>query len=203
MAVEDFSSSYNLSLNWPWGLGPFREDITNTSIPSLSVFVDDEGVVQFLNRLYSYAPADPIDCATIPTFSKDNNFIAGVESAITTVPTYGIICYPTILPGTKNNPVKYPTHTPPGYFPLIGRRVRGPEGESYTLPFAASPVLSNFTPGVDGAGDPLPPSYTEAPFRYMMKLGVGWTFEENIFPRGVDSWPLEKINEFGGFVFSD
>lgn len=203
MASEDFTSSYNLSFNWPWGLGPFRDDIENTSIPSLSVLVDDNGAVQFLNQLYSYSTTDPIDCASIPTFSKDNNFIAGVESAITTVPTYGIICYPIILPGTRNDPVLYPTHTPSGYFPLIGRRLRGPEGESYTLPLATFPVLSNFEEREDIDGDPLPILYTPAPFRYMMKLGDGWTFKERIFPSGTDSWPLRNINVLGESRFFD
>lgn len=201
MSVEDFSSSYNLSLNWGWGLGPFRSDIEDISIPSLSVLVDEDGVVQFLNKLYSYNTTDPIDCSTVPTFSRDNNFIAGINRAITTVPTYGIICYPTIRPGTKNDKVEYPTHTPPGYFPLIGKEVGGPNGESYTLPIATSPVMSNFVTGVDGSGEDLPPSYTEAPFRYMMKLGDGWTFKERIFPGSADSWPLETIHELTGFIF--
>lgn len=201
MSVEDFSSSYNLSLNWGWGLGPFRSDIEDTSIPSLSVFVDEDGTVQFLNQLYSYSTTDPIDCGSIPTFSKDNNFIAGLNRALTTVPKYGIILYPIIKPNTKNDLVYYPDDIPSGFYPCIGRKMIGPDGETATPPFLTIPMMSDFVPGETGQGVELPPEYEGVPARYLIRLGDGWTFDKKIFPPRTDSWPLKTIHELPSFIF--
>ena len=203
MSVEDFSSSYNLSLNWGWGLGPFRENIEDISIPSLSVFVDEDGAVQFLNKIYSYSTdPDPIEFSVPPTFSKDNNFIAGLNRAITTIPTYGIISYPIIVPGTKNDLVRFPEHTPPGYFPLIGEEVRGPNGEEYRLPYSTVPVMSDFVTEEDDDDFITGPTYSPAPFRYLMKLGEGWTFKREILSPGERGYTLANIHfSFGSGIF--
>lgn len=203
MSVEDFSSSYNLSLNWGWGLGPFRENIEDISIPSLSVFVDEDGAVQFLNNIYSYSTdPDPIEFSVPPTFSKDNNFIAGLNRALTTVPKYGIILYPFIKPNTKNDLVYYPDDLPSGFYPCIGKKMIGPDGETATPPLLTIPMMSDFEPVEDPLGGlDLPPVYEGVPARYLIRLGDGWTFEEKILPRKETRWPLRDMHELRQYFF--
>jgi hypothetical protein len=99
----------------------------------LAVYVDEEGTVNTLGTIYSYASRDPIECETTPEFNPENNFIRGLQKALSPgVPVGGVIAYST---GGLTNPAK---QLPAGYAPCNGGIYRRADGSLWTVPAIAS-----------------------------------------------------------------
>jgi hypothetical protein len=93
-----FTSSRNLKgQSFAHGLAPFdplsldSDEFVET--PSLSILIDEDGEVNVSGPMKLFAGTDPIDSDEIPTFSKGNKFVAGLERVLPGVPVGGIIAY--------------------------------------------------------------------------------------------------------------
>jgi hypothetical protein len=93
-----FTSSRNLKgQSFAHGLAPFdplsldSDEFVET--PRLSILIDEEGEVNVSGPVRLFAGTDPIDSDEIPTFSKGNKFVAGLEKVLPGVPAGGIIAY--------------------------------------------------------------------------------------------------------------
>lgn len=177
--------------SFSWGLGPYvvppelLEEFPD-DISKLSLFVTDDGTVNVDEQLYLYKESDPIDSAVEQTYSKNNLFIAGLKKAIGPFPTYGILVFPTILPGSREvvsesgffgpiygagERVKFPRDTPEGFVPCAGQLLRYPGGETIVVPKMGSASVTS------GAGDGATTSvvyYAPPGGAYMMKVPEGY-----------------------------
>jgi hypothetical protein len=83
--------------NFSHALSPYDPTITESSefTPSrtLSVVVGEDGQVNIAKTLLSHSKKDPVNCTEVPTFSKGNKFILGIEKALSPIPAGGIILY--------------------------------------------------------------------------------------------------------------
>ena len=105
-------------------LDPLAEDSeTFVEATRLGLFIDEQGEGHVSGPLRLYAPTDPIDCDEVPTFSKGNLFIEGIERVISTVPTYGIILWDVSDEAT--NPI------PPGWVRCDGKKYILPDGSEW------------------------------------------------------------------------
>lgn len=196
---DDSERLFNMS--FPWGLGRFRDsDPDRTSPPpdldTLSVYIDDEGVVNADKQLRLFTPHDPIDGAGTPhTYSKENTFIAGLNRALTNIPIGGLILYPTYNPRAASpaprrywgaglapryqGRVLYPTDTPPGFVPCVGQVLKYSDGGLFQVAEMAPPLTSwgGWIGGRLGGGwnDDYEPGYSYLPqVRYLQRVPEGW-----------------------------
>lgn len=87
-----------------YGLGPYYPQLPDfTESVELSLYVDDQGVLNRGNTLLLHPERDPIDCVEVPKFDKKNKFIEGLSNTLDTLPTGTIILYPH-LPSRSNTP---------------------------------------------------------------------------------------------------
>ena len=129
------SFSYGLS-----PLDPIAEDSEEfAETGRLAVFIDEESKAHVEGPLQLYAPADPIDCAEEPTFSKDNLFIKGVSKVIPTVPAYGIILW-DLRVGSSNVGVGNPSSVPSGWALCNGGVYGLPDGKEWAVPNLLAPI---------------------------------------------------------------
>jgi hypothetical protein len=90
-------SRYLAGQSFGHGLAPFdsvavdSDEFVETS--RLSLLVGEEGEVNISGPMKLFAPTDPIDSDKIPTFSKGNKFVAGLEKVLSGVPVGGVIAY--------------------------------------------------------------------------------------------------------------
>lgn len=97
MSSSLFSSSKNLrGQRFSYGLGRFdpiaidQDEFIET--PSLSVFIDEEGVVNISDKILLHSSEeDCIDTTTTPQFSKNNKLIKGLSKVLPGVPEGGAV----------------------------------------------------------------------------------------------------------------
>ena len=195
-----------------WGLAPYNpvaDDPDNDSEPedvdSISVYVDEEGIVNVAKQLTLYESTDPIEGGVEHTYSKDNLFIAGLNKALTTVPVGGIILYPTYNPGSVaesrgrrnwfaavlgpryQGRTIYPRDTPTGFVPCVGQVLRYPDGSAFQVADLAPPVTSWGGWGggrlLGGWGTNYFGSFLPA-VRYMQRVPEGWLSPDPVLGRG-------------------
>lgn len=188
-----------------WGLAsynPVADDPDNDSEPddvdSISVYVDEKGVVNVAKQLTLYESTDPIDGGVEHTYSKDNLFIAGLNKALDTFPVGGIIDFPTrrfYAPRTQrgvalsSGAIRYPTDTPPGFVPCIGQLLKYPDGTEILVPdLTPQPTLGN-------------PFIISSVTRKLMRVPEGWETPDPALRRGRDSEELDRINGLFFFFF--
>jgi hypothetical protein len=92
------NSQTTLGLSFAFGLAPLNRPSLESDefVPSsaLSIFVDEQGVVNVDGQLKLFTEKDPIDCFVEPSFSKENLFIKGLSKALpTAVPVGGIVLW--------------------------------------------------------------------------------------------------------------
>ena len=88
-------------------VGDTQDSEEFTESTSLDLYIDEEGVANFLGRIFSYEEQDPIDCETVPKFSSGNNFIKGVAQVLPPgVPVGSFFGYVPPL-GEKEPPAGY------------------------------------------------------------------------------------------------
>jgi hypothetical protein len=209
---DDSAKLFNMS--FPWGLGRYRADIDSEldgeapppDLDSISVYVDDEGKVNFDKALVSYETKDPIDVPTEHSYSPDNNFIAQLNRTLTTVPIGGIILYPTYNTGSASvsqrrywfagmapryqGRVRYPDDTPPGFVPCVGQVLRYPDDSAFQVTDLAPPVTSwgQWTGGRLGGKwgfGGYAPAWDYLPaVRYLQRVPEGWSKDPVVDGRG-------------------
>ena len=114
-------------------LDPLTEDLeTFVETTRLGLFIDEQGVGHVSGPLKLYAPTDPIDCDEVPIFSEGNLFIKGIERAITSVPTYGIILWD--VRDEEVSPI------PSGWVRCDGKKYVLPDGNEWVV----SDISTNF-----------------------------------------------------------
>jgi hypothetical protein len=213
-----FDDSNNLrGQSFAYGLAPFDRVATDSDefveSDKVSVFVDEDGTVNVDETIMLYKEADPLDAIIEPNFSKDNQFIAGLNKAITAVPIGGIILFPTYNPRSVASPSKrnwlaaifgpryqgstlYPRDTPRGFVPCAGQVLRYADGSSYQVADLAPPATSW---GGWGGGrlSGLWGSVFSASFlpqvRYLQRVPDGWEGPDPALPRGRENAPLRDI----------
>lgn len=198
---DDSVKLFNYS--FPWAMGRYRPGIDDDpdrdtpppDIDAISVYVDDEGVVNIDNKLVSYSSKDPIDVISDHTYSKDNNFIAQLNRTLTTVPIGGIILYPTynvnkaslsqrrywfanIQPRYQGR-LRYPQDTPPGFVPCVGQVLKYPDGSVFQVIEMAPPITTwgTWSGGRVGGsyGGGYAPGFGYLPnVRYLQRVPEGW-----------------------------
>jgi hypothetical protein len=92
------NSQTTQGLSFAFGLAPLNpaslesEEFVPSS--SLSIFVDEQGVINVDGQLKLFTEKDPIDCFVEPSFSKENLFIKGLSKALpAAVPVGGIVLW--------------------------------------------------------------------------------------------------------------
>jgi hypothetical protein len=91
--------------------------------PSLSVFVDEEGVTNISDKIMLHSTeVDCIDSTTIPQFSRGNKFIAGLAGVLSGVPEGGVIAFAG-------------DSLPKGWGRCNGGIYKKPNGETWAAPF--------------------------------------------------------------------
>lgn len=182
-----------------WGLAPYTErsegwedaESPPEDSSALSVYIDEEGSVNINGPIQLYDEKDPIDGPVEHTYSKENNFIGGLRKAIGPFPTYGVLVYPTVLPGSREvisegggliGPVigpgtraRFPRDTPEGFVPCAGQILKYPRSSGIgdvVVPNMASASITS------GAGDGATTStvyYAPPGGAWMMKVPDGYT----------------------------
>ena len=184
-----------LNRNFGWGLGSYTESLLDGEEPAdaqkLALFVDEEGVLNAEGRVMLWKDKDPIDAPTIPTFSKKNLFVEGLKKVINPFPTYGVLVFPTTLPGSREvisegggliGPIlgpgtraRFPRDTPEGFVPCAGQILKYPKSSGVrdvVVPNMASATITS------GAGDGASTStvfYAPPGGAWMMKVPDGYT----------------------------
>jgi hypothetical protein len=128
MSKKLFSDSRNLrGQSFSYGLGRFdpievdSDEFVET--PSLSVFVDEEGITNISDKILLHtSEVDCIDSTTTPQFSKGNKFIAGLARVLPGVPEEGVIAFAG-------------RGIPPGWGRCNGGIYKRPGGGTWTAPF--------------------------------------------------------------------
>lgn len=188
---DDRSRLFNQS--FPWGLGRFRagidDDLDRETPPpdldSISVYVDDDGAINLDNKLVSYETKDPIDVPVDHTYSKGNGFIDGLKRTLDLFPLYGVVLYPTTVPGSREvegryflgalyspgESVRYPRDTPEGFVPCAGQVLRYPRGSG--IGDVVVPNLVSVTRDV-GDGSSSTTYFAPPGMAYMMRVPEGW-----------------------------
>jgi hypothetical protein len=176
-----------------WGLAPYSprpegwEDAESPPEDSslLALYVDEEGTINAGERIVLYKSDDPIDSDEVPTFSKTNNFVAGLRKAIVPFPVYGILAFPIAKPYDRTEtgrvigqPVYspggdmvFPRDTPEGFVPCAGQVLKYPGGKTVVLPNLARATVTG------GAGDGATTSvvyFAPAGTAYLIKVEDGW-----------------------------
>lgn len=104
-----------------------------TESTSLDMYINEDGVANFLGKIFSYAGRDPIDCEKVPKFSSDNNFIRGVALALPPgVPVGAFFAYD--FQASENR------EPPPGYVFCDGKRYELPSGKIWVTPTITPPL---------------------------------------------------------------
>lgn len=203
--------------SFPWGLGRYRDEATDgeggsasppPDLDSISVYVDNDGKVNFDKPLISYTPLDPIDVPVDHTYSPENNFISQLNRTLTTVPLGGIILYPTYNTGSASasrrrywyagmapryqGRVRYPDDTPPGFVPCIGQVLKYQDGSVFQVADIAPPITSwggwegGRVGGRWGSGEGgYAPSWNYLPaVRYLQRAPEGWVVDPVVDGRG-------------------
>lgn len=182
-----------------WGLAAYSqqpegwEDAESPppSPESLSVYVDEEGVVNVSEQIQLYREKDPIDGPVEHTYSKGNAFIEGLKKAVGPFPVYGVLVYPTTLPGSREvisegggligpilgpgESVRFPRDTPEGFVPCAGQILKYPKSsgiKDIAVPNMASASVTS------GAGDGASTSvvyYAPPGGAWMMRVPDGYT----------------------------
>lgn len=180
-----------LNRNFGWGLASYSDFVLEgedtPDVQKLALFVDDEGVLNAEGQIMLWKDRDPLDAPAIPTFSRDNLLVEGLKKVINPFPTYGVLVFPTILPGSREiistggffgpvygggTPVKFPRDTPEGFVPCAGQSLRYPGGRMVVVPNMSSAQVQS------GAGDGASTStvyYAPPGGAWMMKVPDGWT----------------------------
>lgn len=136
-------------LSFAFGLAPLNSASLESEefVPSsrLSIFIDEEGVVNADGQLKLYTEKDPIDCATEPSFSKDNLFVKGLSKALpAAVPVGGIVLwqkYIDWLPEPFTTLSKF-APIPAGFVLCDGSVYKLPNGKEWKVPPLSPPVDS-------------------------------------------------------------
>ena len=202
---DDSAKLFNYS--FPWAMGRYRPGIDDDpdrdapppDIDAISVYVDDEGVVNIDNKLVSYSSKDPIDVISDHTYSKDNGFIDGLRRTLDLFPLYGVVLYPTTIPGTRDvegryflgtvytpgESVRFPRDTPEGFVPCAGQVLKYPNGSG--IEDVLVPNLVSVTRDVGDGGSST--TYFAPPgMAYMMRVPEGY---------------VEMVPELGGRELRD
>lgn len=104
-----------------------------TESTNLDLYIDEEGVANFLGKIFSYADRDPIDCEKVPRFSSGNNFIKGLAQALPPgVPVGAFFAY-SFQALEEREP-------PPGYAFCDGKRYELPDGKIWVTPTITPPL---------------------------------------------------------------
>lgn len=107
-------------------VGDTQDSEEFTESTNLDLYIDEDGVANFLGRIFSYAERDPIDCETVPRFSSGNNFIKGVAQALPPgVPVGSFFGY--VAPFGEKDP-------PAGYGFCNGSFYELPDGNIWVTP---------------------------------------------------------------------
>lgn len=161
------------------GPDPGSEPAQFTESVSLSLYVDVEGVIRAGSPIVLHQQADPIDAIDVPTFSRDNRFVQGLEAVLQTVPDGTIILFPTRRIDRQGAEVMYPKDTPEGYVPCVGQTLKYPDGSSVYVPLISVPANANGIALYDA--------------RYMMKVPRGWKTPDPALPPGIKNKELDTI----------
>lgn len=215
---DDSEKLFNMS--FPWGLGKYTyRDPEALSPPpdldSISVYVDDDGRVNADEQISLHKVADPLDGPVMHTYSSNNNFIAGLNRALTTVPIGGLILFPTYKPRLANpsprrfwgagllpryqGRIRYPIDTPPGFVPAVGQVLKYPDGGVWQVTEMAPPITAwgawegGRLGGRWNDDDGYEPSYNYLPqVRYLQRVPEGWSGPDPVL-RGGASALLDEI----------
>lgn len=88
-------------------VGDTQDSEEFTESTNLDLYIDEDGVANFLGRIFSYEDRDPIDCENVPRFSSGNNFIKGVAQALPPGVPVGAFFGYVLPPGVKDPPAGY------------------------------------------------------------------------------------------------
>ena len=209
-----------LNRNFGWGLASYTEPLLDGEEPSdtqkLALFVDEEGVLNAEGRLVLWKEKDPIDALTPPIFSKANQFVEGLKKVINPFPTYGVLVFPTTLPGSREvssiggffgpiysagDKAKFPRDTPEGFVPCAGQVLRYPASSGVgdvVVPNMASATITS------GAGDGASTStvfYAPPGGAWMMKVPDGYTsMEPDLTGRDLADFGTPLPNMLAGLI---
>ena len=157
-----------------WGLAPYRDVIVNedgsmTPSESVTLFIDTFGEANLNSKMWLYANKDPLDAYAPPTFSQNNQFVAGLQKVVG-VPLYGIIALPWYevqSDGGSLKELKFPEDTPDGFVPCAGYTIQI-DGRDYRLPDLTS--RTKVSTGQGGGTDAETTYFAPPGCTYMMKL---------------------------------
>jgi hypothetical protein len=128
-------------LSFAFGLAPLNtaslESDEFVASSRLSIFVDEDGVINTDGQLKLFAEKDPIDCFVEPTFSKENLFVKGLSKALpAAVPVGGIVLwnrYVNWLPEPFTTLSVF-APIPSGFVPCDGSVYELPNGKEWVTP---------------------------------------------------------------------
>jgi hypothetical protein len=183
-----------------WSLGPYYSDPSSPSTSTLSLFVDEEGVINLSpsSPILLHSLTDPIDGAgpTPPIFSPSNLFVKGLEAVLKPFPMFGTLLLPARDPSTagpstgllgvdlaSGEEFVFPSTTPPGFVPCAGVRLGYADGTSVVVPNLGPKTV------IDGDGGSSTVSQAPAGMVWMMRVPEGWeSITPDITGRGIGEW---------------
>lgn len=189
---DDSAKLFNRS--FPWGMSRYNpalesydldSDIPPPDADSISMYIGEDGLINVSDQFMVWAPTDPISAPTKPTFTASNPFIEALKEVINPFPIFGVLLFPTMLPGTvevvddllgteigvPTQKTTYPDHTPAGFVPCAGQLLKYADGRNVAVPNLASQEV--YGGAGDGAG--VSTQYFAPPgMAYMMKVEPGW-----------------------------
>lgn len=181
MALPYFTDPDKLQgRRFSYALGPYSPQEPNfTESVELSLYVDDQGTINTGNTLLLHPDRDPVDCVSIPEFTKGNKFVQGLNRVLDTLPTGSIILFPTYrFDRNGASPVSsdalYPDHTPPGFVPCANQLLEYKGGGTIRVPYIPMPAAG-------------------MPAVYMMKVPPGWKTPDPALPLGSSKFNLASI----------
>ena len=155
-------------LSFAFGLAPLNSASLESEefVPSsrLSIFIYEEGVINADGQLKLYTEKDPIDCATEPSFSKDNLFVKGLSKALpAAVPVGGIVLWQKYIDWLPEPLTSLSRFAPvPGGFVLC-------DGSVYELPNGKDWKVPRLSPPTDS----LEEDFDESSLLYIQRLPEG------------------------------
>jgi hypothetical protein len=183
-----------LNRNFGWGLAAYDpttsldgEGEGREDSPQMALFVDEDGVLNTEGRVMLWKETDPIDAPSLPTFSKDNQFVEGLKKVINPFPTFGVLLFPTIIPDTREvlssrgffGPIysggkktKFPNDTPDGFVPCAGQVLKYPKSSG--VGDVVVPNLVSVTKAASDGGADVTTYYAPPGMAYMMKVPDGY-----------------------------